>query len=51
MKERMQCLMAGKCMQCGGIFDMSYDFDEEDAEFKCKLVEDEKYLCWECRDR
>lgn len=48
--------MPAKCVKCGGVFDMSYDYKNESDESLAGLPEKEaiakkvsKLLCWECR--
>lgn len=47
------CLMPAKCVKCGGVFDMSYDYksanDESLSEKESVAKKVSKLLCWECR--
>ncbi len=49
--EKMQfvCRVPGKCMDCGSVFDMGFDFSAREYEG----FPEEKALdvCWACRDK
>ncbi len=49
------CVMPAKCVHCGGVFDLSYDYNSEhESRDERELTKRElanKLLCWECRVR
>jgi len=49
-KRQLVCIMPGKCMECGSVFDMSYEFSAS-VSGESFAEENALDLCWVCRDR